>query len=76
MERPETCPECGSSDLREETRKGLDTYTDVQVIVCGACHWASDPRVGRPPADRGKNVTLRRLMKDAHEDASPDHDRQ
>ncbi|MEP6759518.1 MAG: hypothetical protein ABJB55_10015 [Actinomycetota bacterium] len=64
MEQITTCPECGSAELRE-TKRVLDSYTEVKVMVCGVCHWASDPRVGRPPADRGKNVTLRRLISDA-----------
>ena len=73
MERPPTCPECGSTELRE-TKRHLDAYTEIPVTVCEVCHWASDPRVGRPPADRGKNVTLRRLVSDAKSDpeTSPD----
>jgi hypothetical protein len=43
----------------------LQDLSEIDVTVCGVCHWASDPRVGRPPADRSKNVTLRRLMQDA-----------
>jgi rubredoxin len=64
VERLRTCPECGSDELRD-TKRVLDGYTEIKVTVCGVCHWASDPRVGRPPADRSKNVTLRRLMQDA-----------
>jgi hypothetical protein len=67
MEQLSACPECGSTELRETTR-ALDPYTEIKVKVCGVCHWASDTRVGRPPADRGKNVTLRRLMRDVTED--------
>jgi hypothetical protein len=57
MDAPDRCPECGSDELRTTTRKG-----DLQVVVCGVCDWSSDPRVGRPPADRSKNFTLRRLL--------------
>ena len=57
VDAPDRCPECGSDELRTTTRKG-----DIQVVVCGVCDWSSDPRVGRPPADRSKNFTLRRLL--------------
>ena len=57
MDAPDRCPECGSDELRTTTRKG-----DIQAVVCGVCDWSSDPRVGRPPADRSKNFTLRRLL--------------
>jgi len=57
VDAPDRCPECGSEELRTTTRKG-----DLQVVVCGVCDWSSDPRVGRPPADRSKNFTLRRLI--------------
>jgi rubredoxin len=68
-----TCPECGSDELHQ-TKRILPDYTEIKVTVCGVCHWASDPRVGRPPADRSKNVTLRRLMHDAKKpaDDAPD----
>jgi transcription elongation factor Elf1 len=64
VNRLRTCPECGSNELHA-TKRVLDGYTEIDVTVCGVCHWASDVRVGRPPADRSKNVTLRRLMQDA-----------
>ncbi len=67
MEQFTTCPECGSSELHQ-TKRVLDLYNEIDVTVCGVCHWASDPRVGRPPADRGKNFTLRRLVSDAKSD--------
>jgi len=57
VDAPDRCPECGSDELRTTTRQG-----DIQVVVCGVCDWSSDPRVGRPPADRSKNFTLRRLI--------------
>ena len=64
METLGTCPECGSDELRR-TKRVLPDLVEIEVTVCGVCHWASDPRVGRPPADRSKNVTLRRLVQDA-----------
>jgi hypothetical protein len=70
VERPSTCPECGSDEIRETTR-ALSIYGDVKAYVCGVCDWASDPRIGRPPADRSKNFTLRRLMQE-REDSEPD----
>jgi hypothetical protein len=71
MDRPATCPECGSSELRETERR-LGDATVIKPLVCGVCHWASDPRLGRPPADRSKNITLRRLMSDLA--SAPDDD--
>ena len=71
MEEFTTCPECGSSELTQTTRV-LDTYTEIDVTICGVCHWASDVRVGRPPADRSKNFTLRRLMSDVQRTDSTD----
>jgi transcription elongation factor Elf1 len=73
VDRLRTCPECGSEELHE-TKRVLDGYNEIKVTVCGVCHWASDTRVGRPPADRSKNVTLRRLMKDAGSDNAPEAD--
>jgi hypothetical protein len=63
VDRPSTCPECGSDEIRETTR-ALGIYGDVTAFVRGVCDWASDPRIGRPPADRSKNFTLRRLIDD------------
>jgi hypothetical protein len=70
VDKPTRCPECGSSELHD-TKRVLADYTEVKATVCGVCHWASDPRVGRPPADRGKNVTLQRLMRDAKPEEAP-----
>ena len=70
VERPSTCPECGSDEIRETTR-ALGIYGDVTAFVCGVCDWASDPRIGRPPADRSKNFTLRRLIQQT-DDAEPE----
>jgi hypothetical protein len=61
--KPSTCPECSSNEIRETTRS-IGLYGDVTAYVCGVCDWASDPRIGRPPADRSKNLTLRRLIGD------------
>jgi rubredoxin len=63
VDKPATCPECGSDEIRETTR-ALGIYGDVTAYVCKVCDWASDPRIGRPPADRSKNFTLRRLIDD------------
>ena len=73
MQAPESCPECGSHELRETTRP-YALYGDITAYVCGVCDWASDPRIGRPPADRSKNFTLRRLMSDAAADDATDED--
>jgi hypothetical protein len=72
VEKPSTCPECGSDEIRETTR-ALGIYGDVTAFVCGVCDWASDPRIGRPPADRSKNFTLRRLIQQT-DDPSTDAD--
>jgi hypothetical protein len=61
MERPDRCPECRSWEIRSATRR-VAPEGEIQVWVCGNCDWVSDLRVGRPPADRSKNYTLRRLM--------------
>jgi rubredoxin len=71
VDKPSTCPECGSEEIRETTRP-IGIYGDVTAFVCGACDWASDPRIGRPPADRSKNVTLRRLIDDRERSAGGD----
>jgi hypothetical protein len=61
MEAPERCPECGSDEVRITSRRLIPDGL-VEAAVCGNCDWASDPRIGRPPADRSKNLTLRRLL--------------
>ncbi len=68
VDAPDRCPECGSDELRTTTRKG-----DIQVVVCGVCDWSSDPRVGRPPADRSKNFTLRRLLAASKQEKEQEH---
>jgi len=45
----------------------MGIYGDITAFVCGVCDWASDPRIGRPPADRSKNFTLRRLIQQKDE---------
>ena len=71
MQKPERCPECGSTEIRTTTRP-YALYGDITAFVCGVCDWASDPRIGRPPADRSKNITLRRLMSDVETEREPD----
>ena len=66
VDKPATCPECGSTEIRETTR-AMGIYGDITAFVCGVCDWASDPRIGRPPADRSKNFTLRRLIQQKDE---------
>lgn len=69
MDKPTTCPECGSNEIRETTRV-IGIYDEITAFVCGVCDWASDPRIGRPPADRSKNFTLRRLIDDRKDDTT------
>ena len=73
VQKPEHCPECGSNEVRETTRP-YALYGDITAFVCGVCDWASDPRIGRPPADRSKNFTLRRLIADVEEEPSVKED--
>jgi hypothetical protein len=61
MSTLETCPECGSDELAHTIRNHA-LHGEIRAVVCRACHWASDPRIGRPPAGRSKNTGLRRLM--------------
>jgi NAD-dependent SIR2 family protein deacetylase len=61
MERPELCPECGSNEIHETTRT-YSLHGTIEAFYCGACDWTSDHRIGRPPAARSKNVTLRRML--------------
>jgi hypothetical protein len=71
METHDHCPECGSREVRATVRKH-PVFGEIAATVCDVCHWASDPRIGRPPADRGKNYTLRRLVAEASEDDDAD----
>jgi hypothetical protein len=60
--RPHRCPECRSTELVEVARR-TSLYGEIHAVVCRVCDWASDHRIGRPPADRSKNFTLRRLLR-------------
>ena len=71
MDTPTTCPDCGSDEVRETTRV-IGIYEEITAFVCPVCDWASDPRIGRPPADRSKNFTLRRLIDDRKDDDQAD----
>lgn len=72
VDAPSTCPECGSDEIRQTTRT-IGIYGDVTAYVCSVCDWASDPRIGRPPADRSKNFTLRRLIDDVEHERGDKH---
>ena len=61
MERPGLCPECGCDEIHETTRWS-SVHGTIDAFYCGACDWTSDFRIGRPPAARSKNVTLRRML--------------
>lgn len=61
MESPELCPECGCDEIHATTRTS-SIHGTINAFYCGACDWTSDLRIGRPPAARSKNVTLRRLL--------------
>jgi hypothetical protein len=70
MSAPTLCPDCGSDEISETTRVS-SVHGRIKAWICRYCHWASDPRIGPPPADRGKNFTLRRRLasaKEANED--------
>ena len=73
MEIPDTCPECGSDEVRATSRRVIPDGM-IEAVVCMNCHWASDPRIGRPPADRSKNLTLRRLMAPPEQPTEPHTD--
>jgi hypothetical protein len=55
------CPECGSDEIHPTARTS-SIYGEIRAFYCGACDWTSDLRLGRPPAARSKNVTLRRML--------------
>jgi hypothetical protein len=61
MEAPDQCPECGSDEIAPIERHS-SLHGTIRTKGCRACHWSADPRVGRPPADRSKNVGLRRML--------------
>ena len=58
---PAQCPECGSFEVRATQRRVIPDGL-IDAFVCSNCDWASDPRIGRPPADRSKNYALRQRM--------------
>jgi hypothetical protein len=66
MSEPTRCPDCGSREI-SETNRISTVHGRIKTWICGYCHWASDPRIGRPAADRGKNFTLRRRLASAME---------
>ncbi len=66
MSGPTLCPDCGSDEISETTRDS-SVHGRIKAWICRYCHWASDPRIGPPPADRGKNFTLRRRIASAME---------
>ena len=61
MKHLKACPECRSPEIRQ-TERFIALHGLIRATVCGACDWSSDARVGRPAADRSKNVGLRRRM--------------
>ena len=72
MDRPRRCPDCGSSELADSERT-TSLYGKIHAVICRVCDWSADPRMGRPAADRSKNVGLRRRLGDVSEGpAAPD----
>jgi ribosomal protein S28E/S33 len=59
---PERCPDCGSFELAKVARR-TSLHGEINAVVCKVCDWSTDPRVGRPAADRSKNFTLRRMLR-------------
>jgi hypothetical protein len=68
MEAPDRCPECRSPEIAQVERFS-SMHGTILTVVCRACDWSADPRIGRPPADRSKNVGLRRLLRDSEEES-------
>jgi hypothetical protein len=62
MDLPEHCPDCGSDEIGVMERHS-SIHGTIRTAVCHACHWSADPGVGPPPADRSKNVGLRRRLR-------------
>jgi protein-arginine kinase activator protein McsA len=69
MKAPETCPECGSREVKLTQRRVIPEGL-IDVAICSVCDWASDRRVGRPPADRSKNHGLRQRVASANDPRS------
>ena len=63
MDRPQRCPDCGSEELADSERT-TSLYGKIHAVMCRVCDWSADPRMGRPAADRSKNVGLRRRLSD------------
>jgi hypothetical protein len=68
MDRPVVCPDCGSEEIAESVRV-TSLYGEIRVIVCRACDWSPDTRIGKPAADRSKNVGLRRRLGVGHSES-------
>jgi rubredoxin len=66
MDKPTRCPDCGSHELVDTTRM-TSLYGEIHALMCRACDWSADPRMGRPAADRSKNLGLRRRMETGHD---------
>jgi hypothetical protein len=65
MDKPARCPDCGSVELVDTARK-TSLYGEIHALMCRACDWSADPRMGRPAADRSKNLGLRRRLETNH----------
>jgi hypothetical protein len=65
VDKPLRCPDCGSDELVDTARK-TSLYGEIHALMCRACDWSPDPRMGRPAADRSKNLGLRRRMEAGH----------
>jgi rubredoxin len=65
MDKPARCPDCGSDELVDTARK-TSLYGEIHALMCRACDWSADPRMGRPAADRSKNLGLRRRLETNH----------
>jgi hypothetical protein len=62
MDQLERCPECRSPEIHEVERFN-SLHGVIRAMVCRACDWSTDLRVGRPAADRSKNLGLRRRLR-------------
>jgi hypothetical protein len=71
METPDRCPECNSAEIAPIERYS-SLHQTIRTVVCQACHWSADPRIGRPPADRSKNVGLRLRLGSTAQTAAED----
>ena len=68
--RPTPLPWTGLNDARLRIRGARRQRAHdlplrgVHAVMCRVCDWSADPRMGRPAADRSKNVGLRRRLGD------------